>query len=104
MQLAFAGMLPENEQLPSVRTLAKQLAVNPNTVQKAYQDLERDGIIYSTPGRGSFIAGGTAQGERLQKEAKITLVKACEKCKLARITRDEVLRTVDTIYKGGSLA
>lgn len=50
------GVLKENEQLPSVRSLAKDLGVNPNTVSKAYQELERNKIIYSVSGRGSFVA------------------------------------------------
>ncbi|MBQ7784361.1 MAG: GntR family transcriptional regulator, partial [Oscillospiraceae bacterium] len=45
-----------NDKLPSVRELAKELGVNPNTVSKAFQMLERDGIIYSLAGRGSFIS------------------------------------------------
>lgn len=54
--LIVSGTLRENDQLPSVRSLAKDTGVNPNTVAKAYQELERSGIIYSVPGRGSFIA------------------------------------------------
>ncbi len=54
--LIVNGTLSENDQLPSVRSLAKDTGVNPNTVAKAYQELERNGIIYSVPGRGSFIA------------------------------------------------
>ena len=50
------GALLKNEQLPSVRSVASQLAVNPNTIQKAYGLLEERGIIYSRPGRGSFVA------------------------------------------------
>ncbi len=48
------------DKLPSVRELAKTLGVNPNTVSKAFQMLERDGLIYSVPGRGSFISFETA--------------------------------------------
>ena len=54
--LIMNGTLNENDQLPSVRSLAKSTGVNPNTVAKAYQELERSGIIYSVPGRGSFIS------------------------------------------------
>ncbi len=50
------GVLKENEQLPSVRALAIELSINPNTIQKAYASLEKMGIIYSVKGRGSFIA------------------------------------------------
>lgn len=46
----------KDEQLPSVRALAQDLAINPNTIQKAYGILEERGIIYSRPGRGSFVA------------------------------------------------
>lgn len=56
LELAVKGVLKENEQLPTVRVLAKDIGINPNTVQKAYQELERDGIIYSQPGKGSYIS------------------------------------------------
>ena len=55
-RLVEAGVLKPHDRLPSVRALAAELGVNPNTVAKAYQELERTGIIYSVPGRGSFIA------------------------------------------------
>ncbi|GAB6890237.1 GntR family transcriptional regulator [Geobacillus stearothermophilus] len=45
-----------HDQLPSVRTMAKQLMINPNTIQKAYRELEREGWIYSIPGKGNFVA------------------------------------------------
>ena len=50
------GVLKENDQIPPSRLLAQQLGLNPNTVAKAYQMLERDGIIYTVAGRGSFVA------------------------------------------------
>jgi len=56
IELILKGLLTEQDKLPSVRSLATQLGVNPNTVAKAYSLLERDGIIYSLAGRGSFIA------------------------------------------------
>lgn len=56
IELIIKGTLCENDQIPSVRSLAKDTGVNPNTVSKAYQELERNGIIYSLQGRGSFIA------------------------------------------------
>ena len=56
IELIIKGVLSENDQLPSVRTLAKELGVNPNTVAKAYQELERSKVIYSLSGRGSFVS------------------------------------------------
>lgn len=55
-ELILKGVLKEQDKLPSVRSLAAELGVNPNTVAKAYSLLERDGIIYSLSGRGSFVA------------------------------------------------
>jgi len=56
------GTLAVGEQLPTVKALALQLTVNPNTVARAYRDLERDGVIETSPGRGSFVrANGEAK-------------------------------------------
>ncbi|MBQ7991108.1 MAG: GntR family transcriptional regulator [Oscillospiraceae bacterium] len=54
--LAGRGILSAGDRIPSVRELAKELGVNPNTVSKAYLMLEKDGLIYSVPGRGTFLA------------------------------------------------
>lgn len=55
-ELILKGELKQNDKLPSVRELAKELGVNPNTVSKAFQNLEHDKIIYSLAGRGSFVS------------------------------------------------
>ncbi len=55
-QLIVTGALREGEKLPSVRTLASSLAINPNTIQRAYTELESEGYIYSIAGKGSFAA------------------------------------------------
>lgn len=55
-EMIIHGVLQPDEQLPSVRTLSSQLTVNPNTIQKAYRELEREGYIYSLQGKGSFVA------------------------------------------------
>lgn len=54
--LAARGVLASDSQLPSVRQLAMELSVNPNTIQKAYSELESRGIIYSIKGRGNFVS------------------------------------------------
>jgi len=56
VELVMKKTLKPQEQLPSVRTLAKELGVNPNTISKAYLQLENDKIIYSLAGRGSFVS------------------------------------------------
>ncbi len=55
-ELVICGALVKDEQLPSVRDLAVSLTVNPNTVQRAYKDLEAEGIIYTIRGKGNFVA------------------------------------------------
>lgn len=51
----ITGGIKADEKIPSVRDLAGQLAINPNTIQKAYRELETEGYIYSVPGKGSFV-------------------------------------------------
>lgn len=58
--LALRGALPAGSQLPSVRQLAMELSINPNTIQRAYAELERRGVIYAAKGRGNFISDDTA--------------------------------------------
>lgn len=55
MRLILSGALKTDEQLPSVRSLAIELSTNPNTVQKAFTELERKGFIYTVQGRGNFV-------------------------------------------------
>ena len=54
-QLILSGVLPPESKLPSVRELSASLAINPNTIQRAYLELEAEGCICSVPGRGSFV-------------------------------------------------
>ena len=58
-----AGVLRCGEKLPSVRELSAQLTINPNTIQRAYRELEQDGWIESTPGKGSFVRSIDRSGE-----------------------------------------
>lgn len=60
-RLILVGVLAPNAALPSVRTLSQELAINPNTVQKAYTDLERRGLCFSAPGTGRFITLNAAE-------------------------------------------
>ena len=64
------GAMAPDEKLPSVRSLATQLSINPNTIQRAYNELENEGYIYSVPGKGSFAAGNAGADEARRKELK----------------------------------
>ena len=66
--LIISGILKPDEQLPSVRELSISLTVNPNTVQKAYKELENAGFIYSVKGKGNFVASAPREENRRRKE------------------------------------
>lgn len=66
-----SGILRPEEKLPSVRELATQLAINPNTIQRAYRQLEAEGWILTVPGKGCFVCGGTDARDR-EKERWLT--------------------------------
>lgn len=66
--LILIGELSPDEKLPSVRSLARELGINPNTIQKAYTELERQGIIITLPGRGSVVTSKTDDLIEKQKE------------------------------------
>lgn len=66
--LILKGVLSPDEQMPSVRKLAMELSTNPNTVQRAYMELERQGFLYSVRGRGSFVRGGADLHEQKRGE------------------------------------
>ena len=62
-RLMVSGAIREGEKLPSVRSMASSLAINPNTIQRAYESLEAEGYVYSIPGKGSFAAPRTGVDE-----------------------------------------
>ena len=68
-RLMLTGSLPPGSRLPSVRELAGQLAINPNTIQRAYRELESDGYILSVAGKGSFVAQVDKLAEQQKKQA-----------------------------------
>lgn len=72
--LILKGVLTKDEQMPSVRSLAMELSINPNTIQKAYAELERQGYIYVIKGRGNFIADSGALLEERKDELKERLL------------------------------
>lgn len=79
-EMAMHGVLQPDEQLPSVRQLAMELSINPNTIQRAYAELENRGVVYSVKGRGNFVASncGELRKRRLEDIAQqvTALVKA----------------------------
>ena len=74
--LAVRGVLEPDSQLPSVRQLAVELSINPNTIQRAYSQLEKTGVIYSVKGKGNFVA---ADPKRLREEKMEQILQEMEK-------------------------
>lgn len=96
VELAVKGVLPEGAQLPSVRQLAKDLSVNPNTVSKAYQNLEHDGVIYSLAGRGSFI--GKIQQADIHADLLEEFDLAANNAMKAGISANELKSRIDRLH------
>lgn len=73
IRMAVCGGIAPGEALPSVRALAQELGVNPNTVQKSYRMLEQQGIIESVPGKGSFLSQNSAAVDYLRRTGRTAL-------------------------------
>ena len=93
-KLIVTGALRTGEKLPSVRALATQLSINPNTIQRAYNELEGEGYIYSVPGKGSFAAGNTGADEARRKELTEKLRELAAELKYLGVTGEELAALV----------
>lgn len=92
-------ILDGGQQLPSVRSLAIDLSVNPNTIQKAYAQLESMGIIYSVKGKGSFMSDDADADLAVIKAAKANFSAAVLKAREMGLTKSDVIEIVDEKYK-----
>ena len=94
------GILREREQLPSIRELSSILGVNPNTIQKAFGELDRNGIIVSGQGRGCFVADKAAEKIKEKLSARITEIESIA-IELARagIEEEKLLDAVRRAYQ-----
>lgn len=99
-KMAALGALEPNEQLPSVRTLAQDLGINPNTVQKAYQMLEQNGIIYSVPGKGSYISPDLSVLSRQKAKAMEKLTEVIQEAADNGVTKPEMIEQVEIQFNG----
>lgn len=97
--LILLGVLETDSQLPSVRELAMDLSINPNTVQRAYAELERQGVIYCVKGRGNFVAGISTLKDKHKEEMKSRLFELVEMAKKADISEDEFVQLVKAFYE-----
>ena len=101
-RLILTGVLTEDEKLPSVRELAGQLAINPNTIQRAYRELELEGFIYSVTGRGSFVAA-LSQVDEGRKAARMAEFRAAaQELMNLGMTRAALIAILEELEQEGS--
>jgi len=98
-KLIMKGVLKVDEKIPSVREIAGSLAINPNTIQRAYRELESEGFIYSVKGRGNFVSPrkNAEHTERIQELIKVFSTCSAELLYLG--VSQETL--IEKIYEGG---
>lgn len=92
--LILKGAMQADEQMPSVRSLAMELSINPNTIQKAYAQLERDGFIYTVKGRGNFIAGTEKLLKEKRKSCLDEILKLVKEALEYGVTREEIISVI----------
>lgn len=97
--LIIKGILEPDSQMPSVRKLATDLSINPNTIQKAYAILEQEGYIYPVKGRGNFVSPNPEKGlEKKRQEFFETLQEQVVYAKELKISKSDFIAHVELIY------
>lgn len=99
-ELILTGVLQPDEKIPSVRSMAIELSVTPNTIQRAYSELEKAGYIYTITGRGNFVSDGNTLRDIHLQQLLGQVRSAISQAKNAGISRDEILETLELIYGG----
>ena len=94
-RLILSGALPRGEKLPSVRELAGSLAINPNTIQRAYRELETEGYICSVPGRGSFVCQQDAALEARRTELLSRFDALVDELALVGVGSDKLIQRLE---------
>lgn len=92
--LIVSGALAGGEKLPSVRELASQLAINPNTIQRAYRALEQEGYLYSVPGKGSFAAARSEIDIQRRDKLLRTLDETVRELNYLGVTREALIARI----------
>lgn len=98
-EMILKGILEPDSQMPSVRILAIDLSINPNTIQRAYSELERLGFIYSVKGKGSFIASTDLLKKEKREEIYRSIRKLVKEAKYIGISEEEFAMEVSAGYK-----
>ena len=97
-QLILRGAMEPGEKLPSVRSLAASLAINPNTIQRAYRELEQMGLIDTVAGKGAFVSGDGGAKEKRKQEILQSVSESLRELKLLGAEEAQVLDLVRRVY------
>lgn len=98
-ELMIRGVLKANDPLPSVRSLAMDLSINPNTIQRAYAELERRGYIYSMKGKGSFVAETSVMKEDRKKSLMNGLNEMIDEAVRLGLSKREIMNLIENRYQ-----
>ncbi len=98
----IAGKILPDEKLPSVRELAVKLVINPNTIQRAYRELEAEGFLYSVAGKGSFASANQAANEARMDTVLKQITPMIAELRELGMKEPELLEHISHIYEGGS--
>lgn len=102
-QIVLGGMTAGTA-MPSVRQLATELGINPNTIQKAYRRMEDEGMIHSIPGKGSFVSDDLAEMLAKQREDQRSKARQMlQSCRETGIAKEEILQMIEAIYEEGEV-
>ena len=96
-RMMVTGVLNAGDKLPSVRALASQLSINPNTIQRAYAELEAEGYVVSVTGKGNFVAEGDTQNQARRQELLAKMRPMMEELKALGMTAEEFA----ALWEGG---
>lgn len=95
----LTGILKEGDKLPSVRSLSVKLSINPNTIQKAYTELDRRQLIITVPGKGSFISEKAIEVVGANSREKMTeLNKIIREMALSGVTKEEIINNIEEVF------
>ncbi|MCI8900639.1 MAG: GntR family transcriptional regulator [Lachnospiraceae bacterium] len=103
-QMILCGALQPGAPMPSVRSLAMELSLNPNTIQRAYQELERTGYIYTIKGKGSFVSETATAAANKRRQLRRELQAFTDKALLAGISAQELQGMLAECIQGSSVS
>ena len=93
-KLMVKGALGAGDKLPSVREISTELAINPNTVQRAYRELEAEGYIYSIAGKGSFVSDRSDVEDKRKRDLLVQFDNAASELKFLGVSEEELVSRI----------